>query len=50
MVRHTLKILQEIMQDFLSVPGQLGMLCFKRLNNVLPPFQNKVKHTLYSSN
>ena len=32
MVRHALKILQQILQDFESVPDHFGTLCINRLN------------------
>ena len=31
MVRHTLKILQRLLQDFKSVSGQFGVVCMKGL-------------------
>ena len=33
MVRHTLKILQQMQQDFLSVSDHFGTLCIKGLNS-----------------
>ena len=33
MVRHTLEILQQILQDFLSVSAQFGTLCIERLSH-----------------
>ena len=35
MVRHTLKILQQMQQDFLSVSDHFGTLCIKGLNSDL---------------
>ena len=34
MARHTLKNLQQILQDFSSVPGHFGALCIKRLSSL----------------
>ena len=31
MVRHTIKILQQMLQDFYSVPDHFGTLCIKGL-------------------
>ena len=36
MVRHTLKILQQMLQDFLSVSDHFGTLCIKRLKYMGP--------------
>ena len=38
MVRHTLKILQQMLEDFKSVPDHFGTLCIKGLRTVLYPF------------
>ena len=34
MVRHTLNILQQMLQDFLSVSDHFGTLCIKGLNRI----------------
>ena len=35
MVRYTLKILQQMLQDFQSVSDHFGILCIKGLNELL---------------
>ena len=41
MVRHTLKILQHLLQDFYSVPDHFGTLCIKGLKLVHEQVVNK---------
>ena len=43
MVRHTLKILQQMLQDFKSVSDHFGTLCIKGLRNFRPNFQHYIK-------
>ena len=40
MVRHTLKILQQMLQDFYSVSDQFGTLCIKGLITLLDTLRN----------
>ena len=49
MVRHTLKIFQQMLQDFQSVSGHFVALCIKGLTDEFTTFSEKKPPQFYSA-